>query len=369
MPIKLIPLSISVLLAVAGAPCAHAQEVILEPVYSTAFTDGTGWSVSTFYWDVDNNPIPGYEGAGNSLNFNDNSGVYPAFSQGTARSPNLSFIGRNVGRIDFGCRYDTETTGAGDDIRRVRVVDVETDEILIEVQLVGFNGVLNCGVMNVWHGHQLDVTPFVGRVLAVEFFFDAVDADNQLNQGWFIGSFNAFANDITGPDAVSGFEAETISGDSVLLTWNSPLWDGIQQISFVCPVELRYGTTPITEENWFSGPHVVRNLAYVGNPGSSHTKFIQGLDPLKKHYFAIRVKDLAGNWSELSEVLTWGKDAPEFPPLTTASGDSDGKKVVCGAGGGSPDGRLMLLALVLVAIALSSRSTTRRVNCFLIPNS
>jgi hypothetical protein len=358
MPIKLIPLSIVLLLAVAAAPCARAQAVILEPVYADEFLDGASWSGS-FYWNVDNNPIPGYGGTGLCLNFNDSTGVYPGYAQGAARSPNLYYTGRTVGRIDFACRYDTETTGAGDDVRRVRVVDVDTDEILIEAQLVGINGAINCGPMNAWHVHQLDVTPFVGRVLAVEFFFDAIDADNQLNQGWFIDSFNAVADDITAPDPVFGFELDPYLLDQAVLRWNSPVWDGLQLVNPLSQAELRYGTTPITAENWFDGPHVVMNLGFTQTPSSGHVEVIQGLDPLKKHYFAIRVKDLAGNWSELSEVLTWGKDAPEFPPLTTASGDSDGKKVVCGAAGGSPDGRLMLLALVLVAIALARRTTSR----------
>ena len=353
MQLKLTSLSIAVVLAVAAAPCARAQAEVLEPVYETDFLDGSNWT-GDLLWNVDSVPIPGYGGTGLCLNFNDTTGVYPAYAQGTARSPNLSFVGRTVGRIEFACRYDTETTGSGDDIRRVRVIDVDTDEILLDIQLVGINGAMNCGPMNVWHLHQVDVTPFVGRVLAVEFFFDAFDADNQLNQGWFIDSFGAYADDITAPDPVFGFEADPYLLDSVVLRWNSPIWDGLQLVNTLSQAELRYGTVPVTTENWFEGPFTVVNLGFTTTPASGHVKVIHGLDPLKKHYFAIRVKDLAGNWGELSEVLTWGKDAPEFPPLADDPG-SNSKDVVCAAGGSSPNGRLMILALVVAGVALARR--------------
>jgi hypothetical protein len=87
--------------------------------------------------------------------------------------------------------------------------------------------------------------------------------------------------------------------DDVTLEWTAPGDDG--NVGTATAYELYVSTSP------FSGPNgtLVPGMPTPAVAGTRQSKLVTGLDPSTTYYFAIRAVDEAGNWSGMSNMVTW----------------------------------------------------------------
>jgi hypothetical protein len=86
---------------------------------------------------------------------------------------------------------------------------------------------------------------------------------------------------------------------SITLNWTAPGDDG--DVGQATAYDVRYSTSPITEQNWDSATPVDGEPA-PSPAGSAESFTVSGLQPSTTYYFAIKTSDEAGNWSGLSNV-------------------------------------------------------------------
>ena len=109
------------------------------------------------------------------------------------------------------------------------------------------------------------------------------------------------------PGAVTALAAQTLAHNQVRLHWVASGADGEQGTA--AHYELRYATSPITAQNFEQATAVS-----VGRPprasGTPDTVVVTGLDATTTYYFALRTRDLLGQESLLSAVVTATTLAP-----------------------------------------------------------
>ncbi|MBN8868185.1 MAG: fibronectin type III domain-containing protein, partial [Solirubrobacterales bacterium] len=103
--------------------------------------------------------------------------------------------------------------------------------------------------------------------------------------------------DTTPPDRVTDLAASAVSHASVNLTWTAPADDA----GMVAGYELRYARTPISTLAEFTAATSATAPGPLA-PGSEQTATVTGLTPDTEYHFAIRARDAAGNFGELSSV-------------------------------------------------------------------
>jgi len=94
--------------------------------------------------------------------------------------------------------------------------------------------------------------------------------------------------------------ADHVKPGSVTLTWTAPGDDGWEGRATL--YDLRYSNLPIDEFNFGKS----LRLASVPAPikgGATQRFTVDGLDSDTEHYFAIKARDDAGNWSRISNVV------------------------------------------------------------------
>ena len=105
--------------------------------------------------------------------------------------------------------------------------------------------------------------------------------------------------DVIPPAAVSTLAATLVSDQNLTLRWNATGDDGNSGLASA--YDLRQSTSPINDLNFGSGTSVP--VAAPAAPGTSQATVISGLTPGTIYFFAIKVRDEAGNWSALGNVL------------------------------------------------------------------
>jgi hypothetical protein len=101
--------------------------------------------------------------------------------------------------------------------------------------------------------------------------------------------------------------------DSVALAWTAPGDDG--SVGTATSYELRFWTSPIDNTNWDQAWSV------PGTPppqaaGTRQRVVVRGLTNGTTYYFAMKTQDDAGNWSGLSNLVTWSWVYDTSPPAT-----------------------------------------------------
>jgi trimeric autotransporter adhesin len=180
-------------------------------------------------------------------------------------------------------------------------------------------------------------SPVINTSVAVS-NYSASSLDDQTTYYWRVravndcgsGSWSSIrsftTSDTTSPQAISGLAA--VPGDNddeAFLSWTATGDDG--NIGTADLYDIRYSTSTITEANWNSvsqvsgepSPHIA---------GTPETFTVSGLNTNTQYYFAIKVRDEAGNWSGISNVATT-TPADNMPPaaiqdLSAETGSSDG---------------------------------------------
>jgi len=339
----------------ATLPCpAHAQQAV---AYQDSFDDATGWTLNSL-WAVDASPasVTPPNTPPNSLNFN-NGTDYAGTPSGTARSPTINLTGAPSGTLTFQCWYQTEDQGTSYDQRFIRIFNASSGSQLYQGQFATNGGAISCPSMNSWHQHTINMAPYVGNNIQIEFYFNAVDSVANNYPGWFLDDMRLITPDVTPPDAIDDLAASQPALTSVRLTWSSPFDDDLSGIA--ASFDLRYSKNTITPANFAQATQVSGEPA-PDVPGTVHTMVVSSLEPGTVYYFAIGSTDVAGNISALSNIEVRSTLAP--PP--TSKGGPKGASEVdryhnCSAGlAASPAGLLVLAGLL--GLAAGARSGRRK---------
>ncbi len=109
----------------------------------------------------------------------------------------------------------------------------------------------------------------------------------------------AFALDHVAPNNVTNVTVNT-GKTTAVVHWTAP---GDKCGNATCAeYELRYSTSSFDECNFEFGTQV--STTPPQSPGSQECFEVSGLTCNRTYYFAVRVKDSAGNWSVLSNVAS-----------------------------------------------------------------
>lgn len=104
--------------------------------------------------------------------------------------------------------------------------------------------------------------------------------------------------------------ARAQSSTTVTLTWTAPGDDSLSGTASV--YDVRMSTAPIDGTNFGTATRLGGAPAPL-TAGSSQNFVVTGLTPSTQYWFAIKTQDDAGNWSGISNIVTW---------TTSASNDS-----------------------------------------------
>lgn len=99
--------------------------------------------------------------------------------------------------------------------------------------------------------------------------------------------------------------------DSVTLAWTETGDDSM--VGTATTIDLRRSQNPITSANW-SQATPVPGVPAPGPAGTAEAYVVHGLTFGTRYYFAVRVSDEAGNWSNLSNVAVWDWSSDTTPP-------------------------------------------------------
>ncbi len=152
----------------------------------------------------------------------------------------------------------------------------------------------------------LDLTPEMTYYLAIK-SADMVGTVSVLSNAPV--SATTLPMDVTPPAPITTLAASVIKPNYVTLTWTSVGDDDMtgQSVSY----DLRYATSPITDDASFDAATPVTGLAAPKAPGTAETFTLHGLTPATPYWFAIKACDEVPNWSALGNVVTFTTLAPD----------------------------------------------------------
>jgi len=107
--------------------------------------------------------------------------------------------------------------------------------------------------------------------------------------------------DTVRPGLVGDLSIESITYDSVVLSWSAPGDDGL--IGIASEYQIRYATSELTEENWFLAPSASSPPA-PAVAGTRQEALVEDLDPSVTYWFGIRSLDDGANLSGLSNLVS-----------------------------------------------------------------
>lgn len=105
--------------------------------------------------------------------------------------------------------------------------------------------------------------------------------------------------DTLAPAVIKNLNPVKITNASITLNWTSPGDDN--NSGKAAEYDIRYSTSPITNQNWDKAIKM-GTKTNPKNAGSAESVVISNLEPDKNYYFAIKTKDEANNWSEVSSL-------------------------------------------------------------------
>jgi hypothetical protein len=105
--------------------------------------------------------------------------------------------------------------------------------------------------------------------------------------------------------------AQGAGPDSVTLRWTAVGDDSL--VGTAAGYDLRMSESPITESSW-SAATALGGLPVPLASGALQQVIVRGLTPGSTYYFALRVRDDAGNWSGVSNLVRWDGVLDGAPP-------------------------------------------------------
>lgn len=131
----------------------------------------------------------------------------------------------------------------------------------------------------------------------------------------------AAPTDTTAPAAVTTLATGTATAHTVVLIWTAVGDDGTTGTADL--YDVRYSTATITAENFASATAASGEPA-PGVAGSPQTMTVAGLSAATPYYFAMKTRDDASNWSDISNVVTATTAESGDETLPDAVNDLDG---------------------------------------------
>jgi len=111
----------------------------------------------------------------------------------------------------------------------------------------------------------------------------------------------ATAADSIAPDSTSDLE-RMMGRESALLSWTEAGDNGASGTA--CRIRIRYGTYPITEDNFFqANGDTIADLGAPQGAGAVRCVVVDDLASCTWYYFGLKTQDDAGRWSPLSTVI------------------------------------------------------------------
>ncbi len=150
---------------------------------------------------------------------------------------------------------------------------------------------------------QAQVYTVAGLAPGVVYHFAMKVGDEVPNWGAISNSASAatLPPDAIPPGSVTTLETESSTPSAITLAWIAVGDDGSSGQASV--YDLRHSTSPITAENWGSATQVAGEPS-PKPPGQAESFSLGDLLPDERYFFALKVRDEAMNWSELSNIAT-----------------------------------------------------------------
>ncbi len=112
-------------------------------------------------------------------------------------------------------------------------------------------------------------------------------------------------DDTVPPSRVTSLTYGRRLSDAIQIHWNAPShvnYAGVTEPA--AAYEVRYSESPINESNWDLANKVTSAVPPVPlAPGTYQSLWVRKLKPGTRYYFGLKSRDLAGNWSQLSNVI------------------------------------------------------------------
>jgi len=169
-------------------------------------------------------------------------------------------------------------------------------------------------------GDPLFVNPVTSGLQNLNLRIGANSPARGLAMGGADAGAYSFGTDTSPPTTITSLSAQMVGDNSVVLRWNAPSDNGQAAVGY----DLRMATSTITSGN-FTSASLLPALPVPLAPGTVQTYIVTGLTKSTAYSFAIKSRDVTGNWSAISNVLN----------LSTASSDLISPGVVNDLGGGS----------------------------------
>jgi len=189
---------------------------------------------------------------------------------------------------------------------------------------------LRVGLVGSIETYTIDgLDPLTGYYVGIK----TVDNDNQWSGlSNVVYGYTSGLPDTTPPMPVV-LRAAEMKAFSISLNWIAPGDDGADGLAV--EYDQRYSTQPIDESSWEQAiPWPEPSLPQAG--GLLESADLTGLTPNTNYYFALRARDDAENWSELSNVLAMRTANSE------ATWQISSNTIGCNAVTSTPDGGVML---------------------------
>jgi len=130
--------------------------------------------------------------------------------------------------------------------------------------------------------------------------------------------------DTTPPGTVNDLHVISCSDNSCSLSWSAPGNDGNTGIANL--YDFRYSTSNINESNFSSATQITSEPA-PQTAGTSQSITITGLNALTTYYFAMKTRDEAENWSDLSNIAS--DTTADIPDTIAPTAISDLSVISC----------------------------------------
>ncbi|MEI7688861.1 MAG: fibronectin type III domain-containing protein [Candidatus Nomurabacteria bacterium] len=113
----------------------------------------------------------------------------------------------------------------------------------------------------------------------------------------------ASSKDKEAPKQITDLSSSNLKPNSADLSWTSP--SDSPSGGSVAFYDIRYSTNEITSDSWISSTPISGEIKPL-SPGSKQKYILDGLSQGQKYFVAIRSMDLAGNTSDISNVVSFG---------------------------------------------------------------
>jgi hypothetical protein len=108
-------------------------------------------------------------------------------------------------------------------------------------------------------------------------------------------------SDTISPTTITDLSVNSVTSNSITLQWTTPFDSSPYGIK---GYDIRYSTSAITDTIAFNNATQLPYTAIPDTGGGVETYLVEGLDFATPFYFALKSRDIASNWSQLSNSVT-----------------------------------------------------------------